>query len=167
MNSYNALTNLSHIYKYVPLSSALWVPVAASISLLRAAFKRINKENPCRHQEFDLSEVAEHDAQPIPRDSKGRCRICWQEKLAARHYQIRLIIGIFFPFALQALDVIIVASALPFLASDLVSILWYNLGTSANSLSDELSTMIWIILAFSLCSATFVPFWGQIVDIFG
>lgn len=27
--------------------------------------------------------------------------------------------------------------------------------------------MNWIISAFNLCSATFIPFWGQIVDIFG
>jgi hypothetical protein len=56
--------------------------------------------------------------QPIARDSKGRCQICRQEQLAARRYRVRLIIGIFFPFALQALDTTIVASALSRVASE-------------------------------------------------
>jgi len=51
-------------------------------------------------------------------DAKGRCQICRQEQVAARNYRIRIIIGIFFPFALQALDVTIIASALPWIASD-------------------------------------------------
>jgi hypothetical protein len=51
-------------------------------------------------------------------DAKGRCQICHQEQVAARNYRIRIIIGIFFPFALQALDVTIIASALPWIASD-------------------------------------------------
>lgn len=59
-----------------------------------------------------------NNVQPIARDSKGRCQICRQEQLAARRYRMRLIIGIFFPFALQALDTTIVASALSFIASD-------------------------------------------------
>jgi hypothetical protein len=66
----------------------------------------------------DPSNVEEHHVQQTARDPKGRCQTCRQEKLAARHYRIRLIIGIFFPFALQALDTTIVASALPWIASD-------------------------------------------------
>jgi hypothetical protein len=76
------------------------------------------------------------EALPIARDSKGRCQLCRQEQLAARGYRIRLItgasqfpehsrpvhclgeVGIFFPFALQALDTTIVASALSRVASD-------------------------------------------------
>lgn len=85
------------------------------------------------------------------KDAKGRCQICRQEQLAARKYRIRLIAGIFFPFTLQALDVTIVASALPWIASDF----------------NKLSQMNWIISAFNLCSATFIPFWGQMADIFG
>lgn len=51
-------------------------------------------------------------------DAKGRCTICRQEQLAARNYRWKLIIGIFFPFALSALDVTIIASALPWIALD-------------------------------------------------
>lgn len=51
-------------------------------------------------------------------DPKGRCQVCREEKLAARSYRVKLIVGLFFPFALQALDVTIIASALPWIASD-------------------------------------------------
>lgn len=46
------------------------------------------------------------------------CQKCREERLAARNYRIKLIIGLFFPFAIQALDTTIVASALPWIASD-------------------------------------------------
>ena len=62
------------------------------------------------------------DKQPAPqRDGEtqaGPCEICRKEQLAARSYRIKLIIGLFVPFALQALDVTIIASALPWIASD-------------------------------------------------
>lgn len=58
------------------------------------------------------------NVQSVARDSKGRCLMCRQEQLAARRYRIRLIIGIFFPYALSALDTTIVASALSVIASD-------------------------------------------------
>jgi len=50
--------------------------------------------------------------------SKSRCKICRKEQLSARRYRIRLIVGLFFPFTLQALDVTIIASALTWIASD-------------------------------------------------
>lgn len=34
-------------------------------------------------------------------DAKGRCTICRQEQIVARRYRWKLIIGIFFPFALS------------------------------------------------------------------
>ncbi|RAL61553.1 hypothetical protein DID88_009592 [Monilinia fructigena] len=70
------------------------------------------------------------------------CKKCREEKLAARNYRIKLIIGLFFPFTIQALDTTIVASALPWIASDF----------------NEISQMDWIISAFNLCSAAFIPF---------
>jgi hypothetical protein len=51
------------------------------------------------------------------KDAKGRCQTCRQEKLAARRYRWRIIAGLIFPFALQALDVTIIASALSWIAS--------------------------------------------------
>jgi hypothetical protein len=63
-----------------------------------------------------------HVLQPVEvsliQDAKGRCHICRQEHIAARKYRWRVIIGLFFPFALQALDMTIIASALPWIASD-------------------------------------------------
>ena len=38
-------------------------------------------------------------------DGKGRCTPCRQERLAARRYRWKVIVGLIFPFALQALDV--------------------------------------------------------------
>lgn len=52
------------------------------------------------------------------RDSEERCENCRKDKLRARRYLTKLIIGLFFPFALQALDLTIIASALPWIASD-------------------------------------------------
>ena len=38
-------------------------------------------------------------------DAKGRCVSCRQDKRAARKYRWKVIGGLIFPFALQALDV--------------------------------------------------------------
>ncbi|KAE8449250.1 hypothetical protein EG329_008417 [Mollisiaceae sp. DMI_Dod_QoI] len=101
-----------------------------------------------------VGEVKPSGAEPLTAlqtDAKGRCTICRQEQLAARRYRIKLVIGIFFPFALSALDVTIIASALPWIAIDF----------------GQISQMTWIISAFNLCSAAFIPFWSQMCDIFG
>ena len=58
---------------------------------------------------ISLTEIAETS---IP------CIVCKEEKRAARKYRWTLIAGLFLPFSLQALDSTIVASALPFIASD-------------------------------------------------
>ncbi|KAI5918812.1 major facilitator superfamily domain-containing protein [Camillea tinctor] len=68
-----------------------------------------------------------------------------------RKYRWKLILGLLLPYALQALDVTIVASALPTIA--------HYFG--------QLSQLNWIVAAFNLTSAAFIPFWGQIADIFG
>ncbi|KAL5324576.1 hypothetical protein ACEPPN_009122 [Leptodophora sp. 'Broadleaf-Isolate-01'] len=86
--------------------------------------------------------------------------------------------GLFFPFALQALDKTIIASALPFIASDfrkyssLSKAVCICLGKllrriSTDTLTDELSQLNWIVSSFSLTFAAFIPAWGQFADIFG
>ncbi|RDL38545.1 uncharacterized protein BP5553_02885 [Venustampulla echinocandica] len=85
---------------------------------------------------------------PSPGDE---CQICRQDRLDARRYRFKLIIGLFLPFALQALDLTIIASALPWIASDF----------------NQFSQMNWLIASFNLTSATFIPFWGSMADIFG
>ncbi|KAF2103675.1 MFS general substrate transporter [Rhizodiscina lignyota] len=73
------------------------------------------------------------------------------QKKKRRNYRLKIIFGLAAPFALQALDTTIVASALPFIAKDF----------------GEVKQLNWIISAFNLTSAAFLPFWAQIADIFG
>jgi len=50
--------------------------------------------------------------------SESDCGICKDEKRQMNHYRRRLMLGLFFPFLVQSLDVTIIAGALPFIASD-------------------------------------------------
>lgn len=79
------------------------------------------------------------------------CSQCKTEGHQALIYRLKLIAGLLAPFALQALDVTIIASALPFIATDF----------------NEVAQLNWIVSAFNLTSAAFIPFWGQMADIFG
>ncbi|KAI5864263.1 MFS general substrate transporter [Durotheca rogersii] len=79
------------------------------------------------------------------------CSQCKEEGRAASKYRWKLVLCLILPYSLQALDVTIVASALPWIAADF----------------GEISQMNWIISAFNLTSAAFIPFWGQVADIFG
>lgn len=94
------------------------------------------------------------DEPPTPHGvqaSNTPCPMCKEEKRVARRYRWLLIGGLFFPFTVQALDATIIAGALPFIASDF----------------HELAQLNWIVSAFNLTSATFIPAWGQFADIFG
>ncbi|KAI5463864.1 major facilitator superfamily domain-containing protein [Mariannaea sp. PMI_226] len=73
------------------------------------------------------------------------------EEKRRRVYRWKVIFGLFGPFALQALDTTIIASALPYIAEDFHQIKQLN----------------WIISSFNLTSAAFLPFWAQMTDIFG
>ncbi|KAL8335600.1 hypothetical protein RB598_009677 [Gaeumannomyces tritici] len=148
------------------------------ISLYRHIKKKQARENggkplappPCVHQragtgalQIDLPNSSsgplasqdepkiEAEAQTEPPISSGKCESCRDEARAATKYRIKIICGLMLPFALQALDVTIVASALPWIAKDF----------------NEVSQLNWIISAFNLTSAAFIPFWGQMADVFG
>jgi MFS family permease len=84
-----------------------------------------------------------------------------------KHYRRRLMLGLFFPFLVQSLDVTIIAGALPFIASDFrkCSQFWHS--SLAHENIDQLSQLNWIVSAFNLTSAAFIPFWGQFADVFG
>ena len=87
-----------------------------------------------------------------------------------RIYRWKLIAGLSLPFSIQALETTIVAGALPFIASDfsMSKYLRRNASKEYTDVSrDQLSQLNWIVSSFNLCSATFIPFWGQIADIFG
>lgn len=77
------------------------------------------------------------------------------EKKAAKKrryiYRCKVIFGLIMPFTLQSLDTTIIASALPYIANDF----------------HQLAQLNWIISAFNLTSAAFLPFWSQVADIFG
>ena len=81
-----------------------------------------NKEGPHHVSQSEVIAITTSSEQNDPVISAPRqnveAQLSRQEKKAARRYRIRLIIGLFFPFALQALDVTIIASALPWIASD-------------------------------------------------
>ncbi|KAI1340138.1 major facilitator superfamily domain-containing protein [Xylariaceae sp. FL0016] len=96
-----------------------------------------------------------HSPNASDHDTVGKayqpCAQCRMEKTEMRKYRMKLVIGLLLPYALQALDVTIVAAALPTIAS------YFN----------QVAQLNWVVAAFNLTSAAFIPFWGQIADIFG
>ncbi|KAF6841323.1 major facilitator superfamily transporter [Colletotrichum musicola] len=83
--------------------------------------------------------------------SAGPCPTCKSARREQLKYRAKIFFGLVLPFVIQALDVTIIASALPWIASDF----------------GETGQLNWIIAAFNLTSAAFIPFWGQMADIFG
>jgi hypothetical protein len=70
-------------------------------------------------REKGLDEVAEEPfSSTESKESRSPCPVCKEEKRLARKYRWTLIAGLFLPFCLQALDATLIASALPFIASD-------------------------------------------------
>ncbi|TGO86151.1 hypothetical protein BPOR_0330g00070 [Botrytis porri] len=125
----------------------------------------------CKHRDGSLDFTTEQESAILlesqARNSEGRegrtselqagisygepCSLCIQEKKASRRYRWRLTAGLLLPYMVQALDITIIAGALPFIASDF----------------NQLSQLNWIISAFNLTATTFIPAWGQLADIAG
>ncbi|KAH7194898.1 major facilitator superfamily domain-containing protein [Fusarium oxysporum] len=76
---------------------------------------------------------------------------CKRESSQRVRYRWRIILGLVLPFAISALDVTIIATALPWIAADF----------------DRVTQLNWIIAAFNLTAVVFIPLWGQMADIFG
>ncbi|KAK3695994.1 hypothetical protein LTR37_018212 [Vermiconidia calcicola] len=74
-----------------------------------------------------------------------------EDKKAKRKYRWQLIGGLMLPFITYGLNTTMIAGALPFIASDF----------------HQFSQLNWIISAYNLTSAAFIPFWGQLADVFG
>ncbi|TVY40815.1 Efflux pump [Lachnellula subtilissima] len=121
---------------------------------------------PCNHQidtsnasDIPLAEPHTRREKNIPRtidrsfvsDGDDACEVCRYQKKALRKYRWKVIVGLSCPFLVQALDSTIIAGALPYIASDF----------------HQLSQLNWIISAFNLTSATFIPLWAQYADVFG
>ncbi|KAJ5144640.1 hypothetical protein N7448_002032 [Penicillium atrosanguineum] len=73
------------------------------------------------------------------------------EKKRRTIYRWKIVLGLFSPFCLQALDTTIVASALPYIAEDF----------------NQVKQLNWIISVFNLTSAAFLFIWAQLTDLFG
>ena len=96
------------------------------------------------------------------------------EKRKRNIYRWKIILGLFSPFCLQALDTTIVASALPFIAKDFSMSPFLNhtvrtnpVTIQTNNFPDQLKQLNWIISAFNLTSAAFLFIWAQLTDLFG
>ncbi|KZF21408.1 major facilitator superfamily transporter MFS-1 [Xylona heveae TC161] len=74
-----------------------------------------------------------------------------KEKHDSRVYRWKLIIGLVLPFFLASLDLTVVATALPFIASHF----------------NKFNQLNWIVTAYTLTSSAFIPTFGQLADIFG
>ncbi|KFY41611.1 hypothetical protein V494_02881 [Pseudogymnoascus sp. VKM F-4513 (FW-928)] len=123
---------------------------------------KFNKKHDCIHRR-NASQISESameltaypdgppDISEKTHDASSPCAECQEVKRSARIYRWRVISGLFVPFLVQSLDVTIIAGALPFIASDF----------------NELAQLNWIVSAFNLTSACFIPSWGQFSDVFG
>ncbi|KAL2833886.1 major facilitator superfamily domain-containing protein [Aspergillus cavernicola] len=73
------------------------------------------------------------------------------EKRRRRLYRWKLFGSLFAPYMLATIDLTIVATAVPFIASHF----------------DELDELNWIVTAFTLTSTALIPTFGQLADVFG
>ncbi|KAJ2893602.1 hypothetical protein MKZ38_008425 [Zalerion maritima] len=129
-------------------------------------FQRFKKPKPCVHQHDDnpLSPApANQQIAPklkattdlTPDNDLAKCPECEVEKKKAAKYRWRVVLCLLLPFALQSLD-----------ATFPPALLGRKLTTPSSS-SDEVPELNWIVSAFNLTFAVFIPFWGQMADIFG
>ncbi|TQV93789.1 tetracycline efflux protein [Cordyceps javanica] len=95
--------------------------------------------------------LANHDAARASNTKKELSPEEIADKRRRRVYRWKLIAGLFGPFALQALDTTIIASALSDIATEF----------------NQVKQLNWIISAFNLTAAAFLFFWAQMTDIFG
>lgn len=107
---------------------------------------------------------------PVLNDKKAKKALSPEEALETRRkriYRWKIILGLFSPFCLQALDTTIVASALPFIAEDFSKSRPSNSPDTRLTFTDQVKQLNWIISVFNLTSAAFLFFWAQLTDLFG
>ncbi|TGJ70560.1 hypothetical protein EYR41_002594 [Orbilia oligospora] len=103
-----------------------------------------SKEDRTRAQ----GERAEDDA---TRPAIPECEICKEDTRRRRKYRWKLILTLLLPSFMNSLDLTIIATAVPLIASDF----------------ERISQLSWIVNAFTLTSTAFVPTYGQFSDVFG
>ncbi|KAG9776319.1 hypothetical protein KCU88_g4911, partial [Aureobasidium melanogenum] len=102
-------------------------------------------------KEYRARKVQEASAPNSVPESKQKCPQCVQEKSTARKYRWKLLFCLVPAFFVSSLDLTIVATALPQVASHF----------------NKFNQLNWIVTAFTLTSTAFIPLWGQLADIFG
>lgn len=104
-----------------------------------------------------------------PEQDDGKCQICRAEKRAARIYRWKLIGGLVLPDLLSSLDLTIVATATPFIASHFgtPSPTSSPKSSNTNDRTDKFDQLNWIVTSFTLTSTAFIPAFGQLSDVFG
>ncbi|KAJ5942963.1 Major facilitator superfamily domain general substrate transporter [Penicillium verrucosum] len=124
-------------------------------------YKKIKKRNERKRLDSAVSNTPDNAIEldtpvdfPQPDEGKEK-KIPSAEGVAEKKrrnvYRWKIILGLFSPYCLQALDTTIVASALPFIAEDF----------------NQVNQLNWIISVFNLTSAAFLFFWAQLTDLFG
>ncbi|KAJ5498594.1 Major facilitator superfamily domain general substrate transporter [Penicillium expansum] len=124
-------------------------------------YKKIKKRNERKRIDSAVSNTPDNAIEldtpvDIPQPDEGKKKkIRSPEQVAEKKrrnvYRWKIILGLFSPYCLQALDTTIVASALPFIAEDF----------------NQINQLNWIISVFNLTSAAFLFFWAQLTDLFG
>ncbi|KAJ5788251.1 hypothetical protein N7457_003241 [Penicillium paradoxum] len=126
-------------------------------------YKKIKRRNDGKRQEHAISTTPNNNAiqgyttiESLELDERNKKKKTLSPEKAAEKrrrtiYRWKIILGLFVPYCLQALDTTIVASALPFIAEDF----------------NQLKQLNWIISVFNLTSAAFLFFWAQLTDLFG
>ncbi|EPS36487.1 hypothetical protein H072_9999 [Dactylellina haptotyla CBS 200.50] len=79
------------------------------------------------------------------------CEICKEDKKRRRKYRWKLILTLLLPNFMNSLDLTVIATAVPEIASDF----------------NRISQLSWIVNAFTLTSTAFVLAYGQFSDVFG
>ncbi|ETI22561.1 hypothetical protein G647_06637 [Cladophialophora carrionii CBS 160.54] len=98
------------------------------------------------------SPYAARDIPLPPKAPKAQpCAQCAREKSKARKYRWKLLLSLTPAFFVASLDLTIVATALPQIASHF----------------DKFNQLNWIVTAFTLTSTAFIPVFGQLADTFG
>ncbi|KAL4812926.1 major facilitator superfamily domain-containing protein [Aspergillus spinulosporus] len=123
-------------------------------------YKHINKSRAAKRQSHSVPLRpfdGQHDGDSLtPTDTsalreKNISPEAEAEKRRRRIYRLKLVCALFMPYFLATIDLTIVATSVPFIASHF----------------NELSELNWIVTAFTLTSTALIPSFGQLSDVFG
>ncbi|KAL7932083.1 major facilitator superfamily domain-containing protein [Trichoderma chlorosporum] len=99
---------------------------------------------------FMMESLGNENTRPLSQTNQA-CTCAKKPERNNKKYRIKLIAGLVLPYFLASLDLTVVATALPFIASHFHKF-------------DQLN---WIVTAYTLTSTAFIPFYGQFADVFG